>query len=44
MNKVVSYSKIEGGAIKRNGVAGHFGRREGIEDVNRDMSEVSFLN
>ena len=43
-NRVASHFKIKERATKKYGVTGHSKKRERMEDVNGDMSEVSFLN
>ena len=43
-NRVASNSKIKNEAIKKNDIAGYSKRGEEIEDVNKNMSEVSFFN
>ena len=43
-NRVAGHSEKEEKATRKNGVAGHSNREEKMEDVNGDMSEVSFFN
>lgn len=43
-NRVTSHFKIEKGATGRNEVAGYSEKGKRIEDINGDISEVSFLN
>lgn len=43
-NRVAGHSKIKEGVIRKNGVTGHSERGEGMEDMNGDMSEISFID
>lgn len=43
-NKVAGHSELEEGATRRNEVSKYFEKREEIEGVNKNMSEVSFLD
>ena len=43
-NRVAGHSIIEEGVKEWNKVTGHSERGEKMEDINGDMSEVSFLN
>lgn len=43
-NKVADHSKIKEEATKKNRITGHSKKREKLENINKDMSKVSFLN
>lgn len=43
-NRVAGHFEIEEGAIRKSGVAEYFKKGEGMESVNGDISEVSFLD
>lgn len=42
-NRVASYFEIKRGAIRRNRVIGHFEIEERMKDINKNISDVSFL-